>query len=379
MKERGIAFSGGGFRATLFAVGSLIRINEEGLLKTFDTFTSVSGGAIAIGYLSLVWDKLNFIPHQTKHGLYYADNFFEVFVEPLMTFCERSIDIKAITRSIFTLKRPCYALEDYYNKYLFNDSKLEHITNETEFIFYGTNYDTGASVRLTRDSIRDYQLGTATKHGLKLSSAVAISSSFPPFMSPYVIKNPNMEWQDSTYSQIRDQDKLLYLRQNMRLVDGGLYDNLGIEALWKTKDQQEYKSVFVADAGAPFSIPQFNNKFMRKFQNCIILQQLRVTDIIIQQQRALRKRWLISNYNTPGCYNGIYWGIDTDIRKYNVEHIMKPESRLLHLSQCKSLSTQLSPFKLKTNKDICNYAYALCDAALLSYNRHRAVESKFPF
>ncbi|WP_165398986.1 hypothetical protein [Shewanella maritima] len=42
--KKGLALSGGGFRATLYAVGSLARLNEEGLLAELDTITAVSGG-----------------------------------------------------------------------------------------------------------------------------------------------------------------------------------------------------------------------------------------------------------------------------------------------------------------------------------------------
>lgn len=379
MTKKGISFSGGGYRATLFAIGSLIRLNEEGLLKNFDTYTSVSGGAIAIGYLSLIWDRLTFVQLKEKKDLFVAINFSEVFVAPLMKFCEKDIDTRAIIKGILKLQRPCYALEEYYNKYLFNNAKLSQITRDREFIFYGTNYDTGVSVRLSRDSIRDYQLGTATHHDIKLSEAIAISSAFPPFMSPFIIKNHKMQWNDSSYSQIKDEKTLAYLRNNMRLSDGGLYDNLGIEALWKVGKQQEYDTVFVADAGAPFTIPQSRNKLLKKIENFCMPQYSRMTDIMIQQQRALRKRWLIHNYNNPSCYNGVYWGIETDINKYHDMHILKPESRLLYLSQCKNLKTRLSPFKSHKNIDVCNYAYALCDAALLNFNGHRSSEPKFPF
>ncbi|MFM4837512.1 patatin-like phospholipase family protein [Aeromonas veronii] len=377
--KKGISFSGGGYRATLFAIGSLIRLNEEGLLKRLDTYTSVSGGAIAIGYLSLIWDKLEFVPLKKNQDLFIAINFFEIFVTPLMIFCEKDIDTRSIIKGILRLQRPCYELEKYYDKYLFKNAKLCQITQDREFIFYGTNYDTGVSVRLSRDSIRDYQLGTATHHDIKLSEAIAISSAFPPLMSPFIIKNHKMQWNDSPYSQIKDEETLAYLRSNMRLADGGLYDNLGIEALWKVGEQQEYDTVFVADAGAPFTIPQTKGKILRIFENFCLSQYYRMTNIMIQQQRALRKRWLIHNFKEPGRYKGVYWGIETDINNYDNEHILKPESRQRHLSQCKYLKTKLSPFKSHKNIDVCNYAYALCDAALLYHHGYRTSEPKFPF
>ena len=53
----GVALSGGGFRATLFHLGALWRLNELGWLPRFSEVTSVSGGSIAAAYLALNWKR----------------------------------------------------------------------------------------------------------------------------------------------------------------------------------------------------------------------------------------------------------------------------------------------------------------------------------
>ena len=59
-KTLGLALSGGGFRATLFGLGSLARINDGGLLGKLDVITSVSGGSILAGILAQRWSQLEF-------------------------------------------------------------------------------------------------------------------------------------------------------------------------------------------------------------------------------------------------------------------------------------------------------------------------------
>jgi len=54
-KTLGLALSGGGYRATLFGLGSLTRLNDAGLLGKLDLITSVSGGSILAGILALRW------------------------------------------------------------------------------------------------------------------------------------------------------------------------------------------------------------------------------------------------------------------------------------------------------------------------------------
>ena len=59
---RGIALclSGGGYRAMLFHVGVLWRLNQAGYLAKTDRFSSVSGGTITAAVLGINWGQLGF-------------------------------------------------------------------------------------------------------------------------------------------------------------------------------------------------------------------------------------------------------------------------------------------------------------------------------
>ena len=59
-KEFAMALSGGGYRATLFALGSLWRLNDFGLLSRINRMTSVSGGSITSAFLAMKWKDLDF-------------------------------------------------------------------------------------------------------------------------------------------------------------------------------------------------------------------------------------------------------------------------------------------------------------------------------
>ena len=48
----GLSLSGGGFRAALFHLGALRRLNELGLLHQLDSISSVSGGSIISAFLA---------------------------------------------------------------------------------------------------------------------------------------------------------------------------------------------------------------------------------------------------------------------------------------------------------------------------------------
>jgi predicted acylesterase/phospholipase RssA len=55
-----LCLSGGGYRAMIFHLGALIRLNETGLLAKLNRVSSVSGGSITAAQLGLKWRSLTF-------------------------------------------------------------------------------------------------------------------------------------------------------------------------------------------------------------------------------------------------------------------------------------------------------------------------------
>jgi predicted acylesterase/phospholipase RssA len=55
-----LCLSGGGYRAMVFHVGVLWRLNEVGYLSRLQRVSSVSGGSITAGVLGLHWKDLGF-------------------------------------------------------------------------------------------------------------------------------------------------------------------------------------------------------------------------------------------------------------------------------------------------------------------------------
>src|SRR5438445_12468221 len=78
----GLSLSGGGFRATLFHIGALRRLNEFGILPKLTTVSSVSCGSILNRFLAtrLSCPLRNGIPH-----------FGHALSKPVRQFC--SLDI----------------------------------------------------------------------------------------------------------------------------------------------------------------------------------------------------------------------------------------------------------------------------------------------
>jgi len=367
-KEMALALSGGGFRATLFTLGSLWRLNEFGLLPRINRITSVSGGSITSAYLAMRWNELEF---NKNSGV--AENFISLVALPLQQFCSKSLDIMA---GIYGLLSPFSTVGDQiakrYAKRLYGTKTLQDIPTagkHPEFLFYATSLQTGASVRFTKAFIADYKVGLIPNPRLSLAKVVGASSAFPPFFSPVIITYDPEAWQE-TRGAILYED--VDLRKKMVLGDGGIYDNMGLEAVW----DDNFKTVFVCDAGAPF-------KIIKKQRRNWFLQSLRVSAIITEQTRALRKRALIKKYLSVDDqgnhleYGGTYWGIATEINNYKLDDSMVRDND--KTASLKYIKTRLNRFSKERQGHLINWGYALTDTALRRwYFKEKKEPGKWP-
>lgn len=350
----GLALSGGGFRASLFHIGSLIRINEAGLLPKIDEVTSVSGGSITSAYLAINWSKLQF-DHQGT-----ATNFDDVVVQPLRKFCGRTIDVGTILGGILSpFHHPSNILIRKYRKHLFGDKTLQDMPAPgagPRFTIYATSLQTGASVRFTREYLGEYHLGKIFDPNIYIAFAVAASSAFPPPLCPVELKLDAHAWKAS---EISDQHGDEYLKGTMWLADGGIYDNLGLERLTQRCDR-----VLVSDAGAPFSV-------MRKFRLgrfSQLARTKRALDIMGDQVRALRARHLVREF-IDGRREGAYWGIGTAIDDFPLADKGLPPALVRDSDLTRKIAkmrTRLNKFNDEEQAHLINWGYALCDGALRS-------------
>lgn len=346
-KTLGLALSGGGFRATLFGLGSLWRLNELGMLQALDRVTSVSGGSILAAFLGRHWKSLSF-----DGGI--ATNFEAVVARPLCDFCSRTIDLRVGLKGILTPFRSAGdVLAEQYDQDLFCGATIRDLPAGPAasrpdagplFVIYATNMQTGRSFRFTRDYVADYYLGINRRTVYPLATAVAASSAFPPIFSPVKLEADPSDWQQP---ELQHPD-LARLQRTVLLADGGVYDNMGLEALLGNVD-----ILLVSDAGAPFAVEAhpLGDYFS---------QLGRVRDVLIAQTRALRRRWLIQDFR-DGKVEGTYWGIGTKIRHYQVPTLVS-DSPLTEALQ--AMRTRLNRFTPEEQGHLINWGYALCDAAV---------------
>ena len=138
----GLCLSGGGYRAMVFHVGVLWRLNEAGLLPQLDRVSSVSGGSVTAGVLAMNWTDLDF----DSNGV--GREFGSQVVDPVRRMAGVDVDITAVLSG---LGLPFVSISDRvvkaYRKNLFGKATLQDLPDQPRFVFNATNLESGVLMR----------------------------------------------------------------------------------------------------------------------------------------------------------------------------------------------------------------------------------------
>jgi len=356
-----LCLSGGGYRAMLFHSGAIVRLNELGLLPKLRRVSSVSGGSITAGVLGLNWKKLKF----DSNGR--ASNLNELLVAPMQRMADRTIDTGSVISGVLLPGSVSGRITGHYKDILFGNATLQDLPSDAEgprFVITATNVQSGALVRMSRPYLADYRVGMIKNPKILLATAVAASSAFPPILSPAEIDVNPRDFVPDTRCDLQREP----YTDTMVLSDGGVYDNLGLEPAWK-----RYKTILVSDGGGQMQPePEPAGDWAQHAK--------RILDIVDNQVRSLRKRQLIDSF-VSGIRSGAYWGIRTDISRYQVTDTLDaPYEKTVEIA---NTPTRLKRLPEARQHLLMNWGYAVCDAAMRKHAgsliASGSTAAKFPF
>jgi NTE family protein len=333
----GLCLSGGGFRATLFHLGALRRLNELGVIAKLETVSSVSGGSITAAALAtalasgtpLDWDR--------------------DVVAPLRAFTSRDRRTAAVFARLlpwnwFRSDTGVRVLERSYRAHL-TSLRLTALPQRPSFVLCATDMQFGVNWIFEGDRVGDFQAGYASPPAeWSLALAVACSSCFPPIFNPRKLRLDPVRFVGGRYPAGRRRDGLV---RGMRLTDGGDYDNLGLEPVWKS-----HQVVLVSDGGAPFDVSEDRGLFWRVERYAAIAQN---------QAHAVRVRWLIDSYKSNE-FSGAYWGVGSAPSSYDTSY--PGYSKALATDVISRIRTDLDAFSDAEAAVLENHGYWLAEAAL---------------
>jgi NTE family protein len=341
-KGTALCMSGGGYRAMLFHLGSLWRLNELNYLTKLDCVSSVSGGSITNGVLALHWKDLGF----DANG--FGKNFDQQVTQPIRKMASQSIDVSSVLEGVFG--GVSEHITTHYNKFLYNHAKLHDIPDQPRFVFNATSLQTGVLWRFTKAYMGDWKVGLVRNPDIELAVAVAASSAFPPVLSPCMIDLDPNSFDPATPAA--PGIKLPDFRKKIVLADGGVYDNLGLETAWKTN-----KTVLVSNGGGTLALESDP-------KHDVLGQTTRVLNITYSQVVLLRTRNIVELYKL-GVRDGSYWGIGSNIANYQLaDALVCPVDVTTELAHT---PTRLTATDAGLQERLIDWGYAVCDAAVRAH------------
>ncbi len=344
-----LALSGGGFRASLFHLGSLTRLNELGWLPRLDIIAGVSGGSIIGGWLGCCWHELEF-----RQGV--AVNFSELIGLPIRRLCGLRIDVASLWSFPLHLRGNGSRLGLLFARHLVGTRSIGDLpgsrSGEPLFELMATNLLSGGFVSMSTHGVRDSAIGRLPDTDMPLSRAIAASCALPPYFSPLTLRTDPGNWQlDEGERMLSDEQ----FRRKLSLADGGVYDNLGMEAVL-----DRCSTLLFSDASSLFT--PWN--WMARDR---MVQLMRANTVLTSRLRKMRKRYLLEQrLGNPGHpQDGAYWGISSELGNYGLADTLTTDSE-----RSRSLAyvrTRLSTFNQEEQGQLVNWGYALADAAMRSY------------
>jgi NTE family protein len=232
----GLSLSGGGFRATLFHLGAIRRLNEFGILPKITTISSVSGGSILNGFLA------SRLSAPLSSGI---NDFDKAASKPVREFCSLDIRRWLALEAVVPGTHNSDGLAKQYDRHLTLGKKLSDIPSGPIHVFCTTNLAYGVNWMFKKKQCGDYQAGFQdTPTDWAVSTAVAASSCFPPVFKPMHLNLDPKKLTGGRVPPSPQRDKCI---REITFSDGGVYDNLGLEPIWK-----DHEIVLCSDGGALF-------------------------------------------------------------------------------------------------------------------------------
>lgn len=277
-----LTFSGGGYRAAAYHLGTLAYLQHLDLLEDVEVLSTVSGGTIIGAAFVLAY----------RNESTTFEDFFHDFYQKLANTNLVAAAIKKMGKKVAeesgNFSELIMALAEIFDQEIYQGARFGELwegkaSHFREIVFNATEFKRGTSFRFIKSDIRDVYIGSAdyridleSAKQIRIADIVAASSCFPGMFEP--INFPNcFQWPNN---EVPEKLKLAFPNP-IPLMDGGIYDNQGIESvIYAIETEQlarqspDYPGlIIISDTDQP-NDNIYKPPKLKKFKRAISIRQL---------------------------------------------------------------------------------------------------------
>lgn len=362
-----VALSGGGFRAALAGLGTLRFLADADLLSDVRWVSSVSGGSVANGVLAAALPRLRSAQMSRKA-------FDEHVLVPFVDLVSAEALTSRLLRRAWKVIGPTtrtHLLADQFDELYFHGLRLTDLDPDWRFIFNAANTSTGVRFGFERDVIGDYVIGQIpTPTSLRLATAVACSAAVPGLLAPLVL-NRHREMAGAAPFPCRGN-------RDVRLVDGGAYDNMGLEPV----DDIREGFLVALNAGGLFVTGAYGK--------VPVIRDLQLAQsMLYRQSTALRRRAMVERFRafesvenpatgiadpaelSPWARHGVLFGLSTTMSADERTAVWRRANpREPDPDRVARVKTSFDRFDRQLCSDLVHAGWWLAGACIATYHPH---------
>ena len=358
----GITLSGGGVRAAVFHLGVLARLADEELLEKIEMTSTVSGGTLVTGMIYTANKKrwptssefkefcIPYIKNQLTGKSLQLDAILRIFLNPWLLYHGRA---KVLAKSL----QHCWGIK----------GNLNDIPIKPRWNINSCTIESGKCWRfIPRERMGDYILNYVEKPDILLADAICSSAAVPFLIGSLIIRSQNYKWFE--YKPDKSTELKNPKFRKIHIWDGGVYDNLGMEALVKYDKgcvyRKEFDFLIISDAskaiepGKPF------------FQS----NAFRLLDITTDQVRSLRARTLMDHFEHKKN-SGVYLKIGNTVQEIlhkskwegDIEQASRESLSSDEVDRARHYKTTLRKMSDEDFAMIFKHGWEVADATLSAY------------
>jgi NTE family protein len=308
--------SGGGIRAAVFHLGVLHRLADEGLLESVSRLSTVSGGSLVAAALvsraGMRWPT----SAEYKLAIYPALRALFTTVDLLSL---GAVGIRGLVRfNAALLRRRAGVLAVLLRERWGVNGRLANLPDAPLWWINTTCIETGKNWRFAKREMGDWQFGRHYEPPLLLAEAAAASAAVPYAIGASRVTLPEQGWYVTDPATGMATKRCKPAARHVHLWDGGAYDNLGLEPLYKPGEALVgCDFLLVSDASGPLGPPVSPPRAMRRLFRGHLASP-RLFDVVSDQIRALRSRMLVRDLQR-GTFEGVLVRMGNSVRDIDLK------------------------------------------------------------